>query len=245
MKAVTKLIDLPSWVPDWSLYVREVQMIGLGGVYYPLSAGGNTEAVAEVLPFTNSTTELKVRGIAVDTIRKLSKTIDIRSDNAGLAEFVSDCGSYRTQDPRGPVKKPALRHWRPRADVTRLHPPPWVASEYGIPLQYPDRETDNDMADKITFFCLGRQLMLTERGYFGIVPEDAVVGDTVCCFLGAGVPYILREVGHCCRGTEKSFKLIGESYVYGLMEGEAFEGIGMSNIRKKTAPDQLEDFHIC
>jgi Heterokaryon incompatibility protein (HET) len=245
VNGVTKLIDLPSWVPDWSLNFREVQMIGLGGVYYPLSAGGNIEAVAEVLLFNNNTTELKVRGIAVDTIRKLSKTIDIRSDNAALAEFVSDCGSYRTQDPSGPPKKPALRHWKARTDATRLHPPPWAASEYGIPLQYPDRETDNDLSDKMTFFCVGRQLMLTEHGYFGVVPEDAEVGDTVCCFLGAGVPYILREVGYCCRGTEKSFKLVGESYVYGLMEGEAFEGIDMSDIQKKTAPEPLEDFHIC
>lgn len=243
---------LPSWVPDWSLSEREVWMIGLGGVYYPLSAGGNTKVVAEVLTSTDGTTEVKVRGIAVDTIRQLSKDINIRSkirpkplESDDLTQFVSDCRSYNTQDPRGPIKEPTLRHWRPRTREVRLHPPDWAAYQYGIPLQHPSAETDNDMCEKMTYFCGGRQLMLTERGYFGVVRKHAEVGDTVCCFLGAGVPYVLRQVGYCCTGTQKSFKLIGESYVYGLMEGESFVDIDMSNIRKKTAPDPLEDFHIC
>lgn len=87
--------------------------------------------------------------------------------------------------------------------------------------------------------------MLTEREYFGVIPKHAEVEDTVCCFLGAGVPYVLRQVGYCCKGTEKSFKLIGESYVYGLTQGEAFEGIDKASIRKGVAPDPLQDFHIC
>jgi hypothetical protein len=94
-------------------------------------------------------------------------------------------------------------------------------------------------------FCSGRQLMLTDRGYFSVVPKHAEVGVTVCCFLGAGVPYVLRHVRDCCKGTEKSFKLIGESYVYGLMQGEAFESIDKSTIREDIAPDPLQDFHIC
>jgi hypothetical protein len=252
LKEGSTLIDLPSWVPDWSLHVREAWMIGLGGVYYPLSASGSTEAVAEVLPTTDGTTELKVRGIAVDTIRQLSKDINIRSksrskpaESDDLAQFVSDCRRYKTQNPGGPVKQPALRQWTPRTSEVRLHPPDWAAYQYGIPLQYPSAETDNDMCDKMSHFCGGRQLMLTDRGYFGVVPKHADVGDIVCCFLGAGVPYVLRQVGYCCKGTEKSFKLIGESYVYGLMQGEAFEGIDKSNIRKNVAPDLLHDFHIC
>jgi hypothetical protein len=227
-------------------------MIGLGGVYYPLSASVSTETVAEVLHTADSTTELKVRGIAVDTIRQLSQNINIRSkitskpaESDDLAQFVSDCRRYKTQDPRGPVKQPALRKWWPRTNETGKHPPDWAAYQYGIPLRCPTAETDNDMCVKMTHFCSGRQLMLTDRGYFGVVPKHAEVGDTVCCFLGAGVPYVLRHVGDCYKGTEKSFKLIGESYVYGLMQGEAFESIDKSTIREDIAPDPLQDFHIC
>lgn len=98
-------------------------------MYYPLSASGNTETVAEVLPTTDGTTELKVRGIAVDTIRQLSKDINIRSkirskpaESDDLTQFVSDCRRYKTQDPGDPVKQPALRHWRPGTSEVRLHP---------------------------------------------------------------------------------------------------------------------------
>ena len=64
--------------------------------------------------------------------------------------------------------------------------------------------------------------MVTERrGYVGIVPDAAREGDLVCVFYGGCVPFILREVeGRGC------YRLIGEAYVYGLMEGEGFRDIG-------------------
>jgi hypothetical protein len=98
LKEGSTLVDLPSWVPDWSLYIREEWMIGLGGVYYPLSASVSTDTVAEVLHTTDGTTELKVRGVAVDTIRQLTKDFNIRSktkskpiESDDLAQFVFGC----------------------------------------------------------------------------------------------------------------------------------------------------------
>jgi hypothetical protein len=245
VKEGSKLTALPSWVPDWSLHVREPWIIGLGGIYYPLSAGGNTNAVAEVLLSTYHTPQLKVRGIAVDTIRKSSKDLPIRSDSETLANFVSDCRSYRTQDPRGSVRLPRARHWAPRTSEKRLHPPKWAAYEYGLPLEKPLEESDNDLADKMTYFCSARQLVLTKRGYFGVAPSEAEPGDIVCCLLGGGVPYILRKAEDYSKGTQSCFRLIGESYIYGLMEGEALEGIDLSKIEQMDAPAPLEDFHIC
>jgi hypothetical protein len=77
----SKIPDLPSWVPDWSVHFREPWMIGLGGDYYPLPAGGNTNAVAEVVFPSNQLPQLKVRGIAVDTIRTLSRALNIRTNS--------------------------------------------------------------------------------------------------------------------------------------------------------------------
>jgi hypothetical protein len=241
----SKLTNLPSWVPDWSLYVREQWMIGLGGVYYPLSASGNTNAVAEVLFAVNHTPKLKVRGIAVDTIRTLSEDLPIRSDNDSLASFVSDCRSYRTQDPRGSVRLPKVRRWVPQTRDTRTYPPRWAAYLYGLPLENPLNESDHELAPIVSDFCAFRQLVLTERGYFGLAPKEAKPGDIVCCLLGSGVPYILRKTGNHSKGTQNCFRLIGESYIYGLMEGEALEGIDLSKIDQRDAPTPFEDFHIC
>jgi hypothetical protein len=241
----SKFTDLPSWVPDWSLHAPEQCMIGLGGVYYPLSASGNTNAVAEVLFTVDHTPELKVRGIAVDTIRKLSKDLPVRSDNEALANFVSDCRSYRTQDPRGTVRLPKKGFWVAQTRDTRMHPPRWAAYDYGLPLEKPLEMSDHELAPKVSHFCAFRQLVLTERGYFGLAPKEAEPGDIVCCLLGSGVPYILRKTGNCSKGAQNCFRLIGESYIYGLMEGEALEGIDLSKIEQRDAPTPLEDFHIC
>jgi hypothetical protein len=55
---------------------------------------------------------------------------------------------------------------------------------------------------------------ISNSGYVGLCAGEAGPGDIIFIPLGAHVPYMLREVrGH-------RYKLLGEAYVYGLMEGE-------------------------
>lgn len=61
-----------------------------------------------------------------------------------------------------------------------------------------------------------RKLCLTQRGYIGLVPRPATVGDKVYVFLGGQVLYTLRPD----RSDESRFTYIGECYVHGLMDGE-------------------------
>ena len=53
---------------------------------------------------------------------------------------------------------------------------------------------------------------------FGLAPTDAEEKDIICILLGCSVPVVLREQG---QGAERSYKFIGEAYVYGMMDGEA------------------------
>ena len=87
--------------------------------------------------------------------------------------------------------------------------------------------------------------MLTERGYFGVAPSDAQPGDTVVCLLGAGAPYILKQVmeGNPTR-INIQYKLVGESYIYGLLAGEALEDVDLSGVEQPDAPAPFEDFII-
>lgn len=66
---------------------------------------------------------------------------------------------------------------------------------------------------------------VTKRGYAGLVPGDAEVGDEICVFHGGVVPFILRKSN--LAGILRSHRLVGECYVHGIMYGEAlsFEGI--------------------
>ncbi|TVY30682.1 Heterokaryon incompatibility protein 6,OR allele [Lachnellula hyalina] len=59
-----------------------------------------------------------------------------------------------------------------------------------------------------------RRLFISQTGIVGLCPWNAAVGDVICVLLGCRFPVILRPV-------EGKYKLVGEAYVDGLMNGEA------------------------
>ncbi|RAH52211.1 HET-domain-containing protein [Aspergillus piperis CBS 112811] len=61
-----------------------------------------------------------------------------------------------------------------------------------------------------------RRLMISSKGYIGLVPPKTQEGDLVCVLFGCSVPVILRKQG-------SHYILIGESYVHGIMDGEAIQ----------------------
>jgi hypothetical protein len=66
-----------------------------------------------------------------------------------------------------------------------------------------------------------RRFFVTEKGGMGIGPRNIRLGDKVCVVEGACVPLILREMeGE--EGGVKRFLYIGDSYVDGIMRGEAY-----------------------
>ncbi|KLU83145.1 hypothetical protein MAPG_02210 [Magnaporthiopsis poae ATCC 64411] len=72
--------------------------------------------------------------------------------------------------------------------------------------------------------AIGRAFFVSKKGYFGLAPSTAQVGDQVCILEGGRMPFILRESGTAVLpdiGTVRAFKLIGDSYVHGIMNGEA------------------------
>ena len=68
-----------------------------------------------------------------------------------------------------------------------------------------------------TLTCHARCFFRTESGYLGVGPHTLQVGDAVTIIYGSSLPLILR------RSTIHTgeFQLIGVSYVYGIMNGEA------------------------
>ena len=62
--------------------------------------------------------------------------------------------------------------------------------------------------------CNGRSLATTAGKLIGLVPRLTQVDDEIFVLDGGQVLYVLRPVGEC-------FQCIGESYIHGLMDGEA------------------------
>jgi len=65
-----------------------------------------------------------------------------------------------------------------------------------------------------------RMFAVTKKGYMGLVPPFSEKGDAVCIIPGAQVPFLLRARG----GDGKRWQLVGESYFYGMMDGEMVKG---------------------
>ncbi|QDS71202.1 hypothetical protein FKW77_010275 [Venturia effusa] len=66
--------------------------------------------------------------------------------------------------------------------------------------------------------CENRRFVITERGYLGLAPEQAKQGDMVAILYGGELPMILRAIDE-----SGEYQFVGESYVHGLMSGEALD----------------------
>jgi hypothetical protein len=92
------------------------------------------------------------------------------------------------------------------------------------------RETLGDIMSSIQFArflnsvtdaCHGRSFFSTKSGRIGLGPPDTQPGDFVCIFYNGCTPFIVRTIDIDGTGNEDQF--LGESYVDGLMYGEAFK----------------------
>ena len=70
--------------------------------------------------------------------------------------------------------------------------------------------------ERIHNTCQNRALFVVNRGSIGLRPWNAGVGDAVCVLYGGVTPFLTRKAADA--GT---FHLVGESYVSGIMNGEA------------------------
>ncbi|KAF2729080.1 hypothetical protein EJ04DRAFT_82225 [Polyplosphaeria fusca] len=64
----------------------------------------------------------------------------------------------------------------------------------------------------------GRRLAILDSGHIGIVQAHARLGDEVIVALGCTMPLVVRRDG------ETDYGCVGESYVYGVMDGEMMDG---------------------
>jgi hypothetical protein len=78
-----------------------------------------------------------------------------------------------------------------------------------------------------------RSFFVSATRYIGLGPADTQDGDVICIVLGSEVPFLLRPAD----GGRYTF--VGECYVHGCMDGEAFDGL-----RERVGEGPLTD-HFC
>ena len=75
----------------------------------------------------------------------------------------------------------------------------------------------------------GKAWFISTDGFMGLVPRVAQPGDILCLFYGGWAPFVLRPKP----GDDEVYGFLGEAFVYGLMDGEALEGL---------PEDRVQDF---
>jgi hypothetical protein len=106
----------------------------------------------------------------------------------------------------------------------------------------------SDIADSfhLSFLeaCIGRRIFVTKKGYFGIGPAELEEGDEIYILAGGKLPLVLRPLP---KSRPRTFELVGDCYVHGIMDGEAVSGhgSGRESVEERVSdPDlPLRHFH--
>lgn len=80
-----------------------------------------------------------------------------------------------------------------------------------------------------------RRFATTKKGYMGLTPRGAMLGDEIAVILGASVPFLVRRVVLPHEHNEARndrYQLLGECYLHGIMSGEVMASMPESEMRE-------------
>ncbi|KUJ12903.1 uncharacterized protein LY89DRAFT_592380 [Mollisia scopiformis] len=86
--------------------------------------------------------------------------------------------------------------------------------------------------DALERCAMGRRLCVTSKGFIGMVTPRTEISDEIALIFGAATPFVIRHPNGRCDGSKECklpFLFVGECYVHGIMDGEAFSHIVPSN----------------
>ncbi|OTA22826.1 hypothetical protein BTJ68_14829 [Hortaea werneckii EXF-2000] len=232
-------LSLPSWVPDWTTTLASRPLIfGLNDSRY--SAGGNRLGVFD----WKYETGLHLSGILLDTVQVAgSVRLDFDPQQSAANNNATDYHALiahwwqeahqlsRERIDTSPGSTPytdAFERMRRRLYLCRHGYYIGGSSQHmqhrrGSLLDDSEGNpsTPNTTHSAMQTFTLGptrgRVMFVTSTGFLGLAPHGAREGDLVFVVRGIDVPLVLRTNGD----DDGSYELIGESYVQGVMEGEA------------------------
>ncbi|KAH7372098.1 heterokaryon incompatibility protein-domain-containing protein [Cadophora sp. MPI-SDFR-AT-0126] len=229
-EAPTSLETLPSWVPAWN---TDTVSALAPGIFAPnrtrmFNAGGPSADFS--VEISGGIHVLNIKGAIIDSVYdargvvvnfedkcihslKIKSTTDTMSDlTASSAEKSKVDTFWRTV---------LMDRWvSSDGTISRISP-----NVPGIPETFPtdpvgERELKHIIQNRREKDLLGFESFVSSKGRAGMIPWDAEPEDIIVVFLGAQVPFVLRK---SIRHDKKFYKLIGECYLHGLMDGQVLD----------------------
>ena len=224
--------ELPSWVPDYSVWQRHT-VLGAS-----IRVGHLNFRAARHTPFSARWTEgsqlLAVDGFCQDKVDTVSdKALEHRAQDTNtvfqwlqLAEPLIRGGTLSIDAFWRTLIGDQGRHIYPAPEQYGVHFESYLTHASARKDGYPGVPTfnENDTASRdansllyqasLGYVAPHRKFFTTKKCAIGLGPRSMRPGDVVCILSGGRVPYIVRAEG-------SEFRLVGEAYVHGLMEGQA------------------------
>jgi hypothetical protein len=90
--------------------------------------------------------------------------------------------------------------------------------------RWPSQEVPADLRSPQALHRINRRMFTTRDGYIGLGPKEMQPGDSIVLLSGGRLPFVLRPDG-------SSFRIVGDSYVHGMMAGEKYDSERCTTIR--------------
>lgn len=224
---------MPTWVPDWAnkRWTGPIRFCHTSGstrsdVSYPSKGTLRIAAVrcalvteaTEIRKFDlepNVITVSEFEDVVSEIVRLLPK--DLATSNiAGCSCLEAFCGSLlcssfpeldpvRPSRPTAQSSMSAIRSLVGCTDTKQLDPAIVPELTHSMSSFLPHSQ--------------GRSFMKTAEGYLGLAPWGVKANDILCAPLGCDALIALRPVG-----SGDQFQVVGESFLYGMVQGEAMLG---------------------
>ncbi len=227
-----ELSEMPTWVPDWTvskvanlLTPRLASGFSYSRVQYRdsgvLSVTGTHSATLQYSKKMSSCFDKSLitrihRATPDDTLR-----VSYISGGSLLVAYCHTVCASDFADAYLPIRKGLPRVQQSLDFLSAiLQPTKQRVPGYGLGTEA------HKFLNAASHYLKDKLIITTREGYIGLAPPKALPGDHVCVLLGCATPLLLRPV------PNHQFRVVGECYVHGLMDGEAFLG---------PLPDQKRD----
>jgi hypothetical protein len=241
-------IFLPSWVEDLTSGNDNLNMLsGTGRDLSKYSAGG---PVFSGVQFLDKDFILSCHGILLDIVDGMSPVYDVSKEDVFFPSSAKPVSSEIVYDSEAAIKDSL---WNTLCRSTYVSPnlragilnvlcdtsPNAEEFEYNSELRaflFHDRNISVGGRSLTEWLCenvlanfVNRKLVTTNAGFIGVTHWATEQGDRVCVFPGCSVPLIIR-----LEANGDYYKLIGECYIDGIMDGEAMEWLKMGQVQLET-----------
>lgn len=229
--ASTILEDLPSWVTRWDVSLVWNDIFRVPNTMFGASAGLTADPPVAFIKDT-----LVFQGIILDKVRtsfriETSEAIGIRFQDTSTGQLVTLRNAL--EELSKPDKGPRMyidrvdafcrtlcigisRFTRDFAQHAACLAVIFENRNQPLENRYTQEQQDSALIydREVRAVCMNRRLVITEKGFYGLAPLLTRPGDVSCVLIGVDVPFMLRP------HAGEQFKLLGESYIHGIMDGQ-------------------------